>query len=73
MELKLKRNGKWQKRLIQLPESGMGYQIIDITLNEYGDFRIIRGVIVCNAESVYLPDGYENICEKDIVKIEMSN
>lgn len=70
MELKLKRNGKWQKKLVQLPESGMGYQIVDITLR---DIRIIKGVIVCNAESVYLSAGYENICEKDIVKIEMSN
>jgi len=34
MELKLKHNGKWQKRLVQLPESGMGYQIVDITLRD---------------------------------------
>ncbi|MEK7627063.1 MAG: hypothetical protein AAB397_00575 [Patescibacteria group bacterium] len=70
MELKLKHNGKQQKRLIGLPESGMGYQIIDITLK---DGRIIKGVLVCGAENIYLPTGYENICEKDIVKIEMSN
>jgi len=70
MELKLKHNGKWQKRLVRLPEFGMGYQIVDITLK---DTRIIKKVIVCNAESVYLPAGYENIYEKDIVKIEISS
>lgn len=69
MELKLKRNGKWSKRLVKLPESGMGYQIVDITLK---DGRVMKEVIVFNCESIYLPTGHENVCEKDIAEIKMS-
>lgn len=37
----------WSKRLAQLPESGMGYQIVDFTLK---DHRVIERAIVLNAE-----------------------
>ena len=50
MELKLKHNGKQQKRLIGLPESGMGYQIIDITLK---DGRIIKGFSVWRRKYIF--------------------
>lgn len=72
MELKLRRNGKWQKRLVQLPESGMGYQIVDITLKDARIMVKVCSVVVCGAVIVYLPASYENVCEKDIIKIEMS-
>jgi hypothetical protein len=54
--------------LLKQPESGMGYQKIDITLK---DGRIIINVIVYNAEELDLPDDYATIKSKDIAKIEL--
>lgn len=68
--LKLKSNGKWMKKLISLPESGMGYQVADITLK---DGRIIKRLTVWNCKDVFLPPGYEKVCEKDISDIQISN
>jgi len=67
MAINLKIGGRWHKRLQGLPESGMGYQIVDITLN---DGRVLKRIIISNAENVYLPDGYD---ESDIAEIQMSN
>ena len=69
MQLKL-RNKKWKTMLAQLPESGMGYQVVDITLK---DGRTLNRVTVINAETIILSPGYENIDENDIVNIRMSS
>jgi hypothetical protein len=66
MKIKLSRD--WVEYLLKLPETGMGYQKIDITLK---DGRIIRNLIVYNAEELDLPDDYATIKSKDIAKIEL--
>lgn len=49
----LKLEPKWTETLMSLPESGMGYQIVDLTL-EGG--RQLIGVPVFNGEDVYVPE-----------------
>ena len=41
------------KRLLQLPESGMGYQRVDLRL---ADGRELKNVLAFNAQEVELPD-----------------
>ncbi len=68
MQLVLKKK-KWINKLVSLPESGMGYQIVNIVL---GDGRAIKKVVVVGTIFVQLPAEYENITEKDITEIELS-
>ena len=51
MRVKLAR--RWTKRLLQLPETGMGYQRVDLRL---ADGRELKDVLAFNAEEVELPD-----------------
>ena len=51
--MRVKLEQRWMKRLLQLPESGMGYQRVDLRLaNE----RELKNVLAFNAEEVELPD-----------------
>ena len=50
-----------------MPESGMGYQVIDIILK---DGRVITKVMVYNAEIVELPTEYNDVSEDDIKDIK---
>jgi hypothetical protein len=43
----------WTDRLLELPESGMGYQRVDVRL---ADGRVLRDVVVFNAEEIEIPD-----------------
>lgn len=67
MELILK--GKWRDKLVRMPESGMGYQIVDISLQ---DGRAMRRVTIFDGEIVELPAGYENVSENDITDVVLS-
>ena len=67
MILELKKK-KWIKKLVSMPETGMGYQIVDITLK---DGRVISRVTVSNATLVGLPAN-ESISENNIAKIKLS-
>ena len=58
-------NQKWIDQLTKLPESGMGYQIIDVHLR---DGRILERVFVFNAE---MPTGFD-FTENDIADITLS-
>ena len=51
MHLQLK--SKIVDRLLALPESGMGYQVVDLVLS---DGRIIPNVTILNGEIATLPD-----------------
>ena len=53
--------------LVELPESGMGYQIVDITLK---DGQQLKNRIVLNSQLLLLED-YENIDPLSIEKIEL--
>jgi hypothetical protein len=51
--MRVKLEQRWIKRLLQLPESGMGYQRVDLRL---ADGRELKNVLAFNAEEVELPD-----------------
>ena len=55
--------------LINLPESGMGYQIVKVILKSG---KILREHKVLNSELLMLEEN-ENITVKDIDKIELEN
>jgi hypothetical protein len=61
----LRLNEFWTQRLAQLPESGMGYQRVDITLK---DHRVIQNVIVFNAEECQTDEEFRTT---DIVDIRI--
>ncbi len=52
----LKLPSEWVERLQRLPESGMGYQVVDLDL-EGG--RRLRGVPVFNGEEIFVPESRE--------------
>ncbi|MDO8558332.1 MAG: hypothetical protein Q7S09_04070 [bacterium] len=54
---------------MRMPESGMGYQIVDISLQ---DGRAMRRVTIFDGEIVELPAGYENVSENDITDVVLS-
>ena len=55
--MRVKLEQRWMKRLLQLPESGMGYQRVDLRL---ADGRELKNVLAFNAEEVELPDECAN-------------
>jgi len=61
--MRVKLEQRWIKRLLQLPESGMGYQRVDLSL---ADGREVRDVPVFNAEEVELPDDLTGVRIQDV-------
>jgi hypothetical protein len=61
--MRVKLDKKWIARLVQLPESGMGYQRVDLRLQ---DGRELKDVTVFNAEELDLPDDLARVGIKDI-------
>ena len=61
--MRVKLEQRWIKRLLNLPESGMGYQRVDLSL---ADGRELKDVPVFNAEEVELPDEFTNVSIKDV-------
>lgn len=59
-------NDFWSQRLAQLPESGMGYQKVDIVMK---DHRVIENVIVLNAEECQT---FEDFNLSDIADVKLS-
>lgn len=51
--MRIKLDRCWTDRLLELPESGMGYQRVDVRLV---DGRELRDVVVFNAEELEIPD-----------------
>jgi hypothetical protein len=56
---------RWTEQLLRLPESGMGYQRVNIIL-KHG--KILRDVVVLNAEEAQTPEPFE---PSDIVDVEL--
>ena len=54
---------KWTDHLVHLPESGMGYQRVDVF---FEDGFIQRDCVVLNAETIELPESCEGRTIKDI-------
>ena len=67
MILQLKEH--WVNYLCILPESGMGYQRVDVYLK---NGREIQGIVVFNAEEMEWPSTYPSISSDDIEKIQLS-
>jgi hypothetical protein len=51
--MRIKLDRRWTKRLLELPESGMGYQRVDVRLT---DGRELRDLPVYNAEEIEMPN-----------------
>jgi len=60
---------KWVDKLVALPESGMGYQIVDIALK---DGRVLKEVIILGSKHAQIPEVIGKITVNDIAKIAMS-
>ena len=67
MRLPLKQH--WANYLCKLPESGMGYQRVDIRLKDGSE---VEGVFVFNAEELEWPSTRPTISSDDIAKIQLS-
>ena len=55
---------KWSERLVKHPESGMGYQRVDI---RFAGDQTARDVMVFNAEEAELPEKFAKLQITDIV------
>ena len=56
--MKLKLNKYWIEYLLKYPETGMGYQRVDVVLKSE---QIIKDIVVLNSEDLVLPEGYKNL------------
>jgi len=61
--MRVKLDPRLTKRLLQMPESGMGYQRVDLRLS---DGRELKNVLAFNAEEVELPSDCVRAKIKDI-------
>lgn len=61
MKIKLER--RFVERLANLPESGMGYQRVDLRL---ADGRELKDVVVFNAEEAEVPDEFAHAKITDV-------
>jgi hypothetical protein len=68
MENKLKLNKKFVEYLVELPENGMGYQLVDLLLT---DGKLLRNRIVLNSTFLKL-DKEEQLTNREIEKINLS-
>ena len=68
--MRLQLSQKWSKRLCELPETGMGYQRVDVLLK---NGRRVKRVLVFNAQEVEWPDEYQRIESADILNFELSD
>ncbi len=60
---------RWIETLVQYPEQGMGFQLVDVAL-ENGD--IVQGVRVYNSEQLDWPENLAPISSEDIVEIALT-
>ncbi|MDD5503783.1 MAG: hypothetical protein PHV77_00515 [Candidatus Omnitrophica bacterium] len=66
--MKLKLNKYWTEYLLKYPETGMGYQKVDIVLKSG---QIIKNIVVLNAEHLILPEEYKNIGLEEIKSLNI--
>jgi hypothetical protein len=53
--MRIKLDPRWTRRLASLPESGMGYQRVDV---RFADGRELKDAMVFNAEDLVVPDEF---------------
>ena len=61
--MRLKLEQRWIERLLELPESGMGYQRVDI---RFANGRILEDVVVLNAQEFEVPDEFAQVKIRDV-------
>lgn len=61
--MRIKLDQRWIKRLLELPESGMGYQRVDV---RFANGRELDDVVVFNAEELEVPNEFAQAEIKDI-------
>jgi hypothetical protein len=64
MTMRVPLDRKWCEQLVKLPESGMGYQRVDI---RFAGGRTVRDVLVFNAQEAELPEEFARLPITDIV------
>lgn len=65
--MRIQLHRRWTDRLLQLPESGMGYQRVCVRLK---DGRILENVVALNAEILEISDDAQRFDAADIVSLE---
>lgn len=53
--MRLRLDNRWSEKLKGWPESGMGYQLVDVTMS---DGRTLAKAIVLNAEWIEVPNEF---------------
>jgi hypothetical protein len=61
--MRIKLAHQWTNRLRKLPESGMGYQRVDV---RFANGQELRNVLVFNAEELDVPDKFAEAKIKDL-------
>ena len=61
--MRVKLEARWTERWLQLPESGMGYQRVDV---RFTNGRELRNVLVFNAEDLDVPDDLAGLEIKEL-------
>ena len=61
--MRIKLDLRWTKRLRELPESGMGYQRVDVL---FIDGRELEEALVFNAQELDIPEEYARTNIRDI-------
>lgn len=69
MNVRVRLTERWVDHVRGLPETGMGYQIVDVVLRNGKGFR---GIVVRNAEEMEWPSGAGEMVPEDIVEITQS-
>lgn len=60
---------RWQRKLLDIPESGMGYQRVHVTLK---DGRIVENAVALNAQVLQVPDDGPDFGSTDIAAVEVA-
>lgn len=55
-------------RLLGLPESGMGFQVVDLVL---ADGRVVPNVTIFNCEIANLPDSFRDVRPSDVADVRL--
>ncbi len=61
--MRIKLDSQWIKRLLQVPESGMGHQRVDVS---FINGRELKNVMVFNAEDLEVPDEFARVKIKEL-------
>ena len=61
--MRLQLEQRWTERLLELPESGMGYQRVDI---HFANGRILKDIVVFNAQEFEVAEEFAQAEIRDV-------